>query len=172
MLFRSPELEALAIYLNVPMAHFWGSHSLVQADTPDYETFLGLRQRILGVMFHHARTDAELSAAELAEKTNIPAEAIERFERGQDTISILQLENLAQALGYSLDDFVDDKHGPLARHEQAQKMHRHFAELPPEIQAFVAEPVNRTYLETAMRLSAMDVNRLRRIAEGILDITL
>jgi len=167
-----PELEVLAMYLHVPMAHFWGSHTLGQPESLDFETFLELRQRILGVSFHHARTTAGMSVAELAAKTDIPAEEIERFELGQETISILKLENLAQALDHSLDDFVGDKQGPLARHEQAQKMQRHFAELPPEIQAFIAEPVNRTYLETAMQLSEMDVHRLRRIAEGILDITL
>ncbi len=51
-------------------------------------------------------------------------------------------------------------------------MQQHFDELPPEVQAFVVEPVNIGYLETAMRLSKLDVHRLRRIAEGLLDITL
>lgn len=167
-----PELEVLAIYLDVPMAHFWGSRTLDRSDTPDYEAILTLRQRILGVLLRRARTAAGMSVAELAEKTDIPAGQIQRFELGQDTIPILKLEKLALALNQTLDYFVDENRGPLARHEQAQKMQRHFAELPPDIQAFVAEPVNRTYLETAMRLSEMDVHRLRRIAEGILDITL
>ena len=39
------------------------------------------------------------------------------------------------------------------------------------MRAFIAEPINRNYIETAMRLSEMDVDRLRLIAESILDIT-
>jgi hypothetical protein len=37
---------------------------------------------------------------------------------------------------------------------------------------FIADSRNFAYLETAMRLSEMDADRLRNIAEGILEITL
>jgi hypothetical protein len=36
---------------------------------------------------------------------------------------------------------------------------------------FVAEPINGAYLETAMHLSEMDAQRLRTIAESLLEIT-
>ena len=70
-----------------------------------------------------------------------------------------------------VDYFADDKFGPLARHEANLLMQKRFDELPPDVKAFVAEPINLSYLETAMRLSALDVDQLRNIAEGILDIT-
>jgi hypothetical protein len=37
---------------------------------------------------------------------------------------------------------------------------------------FILRPINRSYLELAMELSDMEVDKLRTIAESILDITL
>ena len=45
-------------------------------------------------------------------------------------------------------------------------------ELPAELQAFVSQPVNRPYLELAIKLSSMSSDKLRSVAEGLLDITL
>ena len=47
-----------------------------------------------------------------------------------------------------------------------------FLDLPKELQAFVCQPVNRPYLELAMKLSSMSTDKLRSVAEGLLDITL
>jgi hypothetical protein len=46
-----------------------------------------------------------------------------------------------------------------------------FLELPPEIQQFVCKPVNRPYLELAMRLSELNAEKLRAVAEVLLEIT-
>ena len=51
-------------------------------------------------------------------------------------------------------------------------MEQHLKELPPDVREFVAQPVNVNYIQTAMRLSEMDADRLRTIAESLLDITL
>ena len=40
------------------------------------------------------------------------------------------------------------------------------------MQQFVSKPVNQPYLELAQRLSEMSVERLRSVAEGLLEITL
>ena len=40
------------------------------------------------------------------------------------------------------------------------------------MQAFLCQVVNRPYLELAMKLSEMSKERLRSVAEGLLDITL
>ena len=41
-----------------------------------------------------------------------------------------------------------------------------------ELQGFVCKPINRPYLELAVRLSEMSVEKLRGVAEGLLEITL
>jgi hypothetical protein len=53
-----------------------------------------------------------------------------------------------------------------------QESIQRFLELPPDMQNFIAQPINRPYLELAQRLSEMEVNKLRGIAEGLLEITL
>jgi hypothetical protein len=47
-----------------------------------------------------------------------------------------------------------------------------FMNLPKDLQDFVCQPVNRPYLELAMKLSSMPRDKLRSVAEGLLDITL
>ena len=46
-----------------------------------------------------------------------------------------------------------------------------FLELPPEIQLFASKPVNLPYLELAMRLSELNAEKLRAVAEVLLEIT-
>ena len=47
-----------------------------------------------------------------------------------------------------------------------------FSKLPLDMQQFVSKPANLPYLELAQRLSEMSVERLRAVAEGLLEITL
>jgi hypothetical protein len=49
---------------------------------------------------------------------------------------------------------------------------QHFLEMPVELRQFVVMPVNRPYLELAMKLSNMSRDKLRSVAEDLLDITL
>jgi hypothetical protein len=44
--------------------------------------------------------------------------------------------------------------------------------MPVDLQTFVSKPINRPYLELAQRLSEMSVDKLRSVAEGLLEITL
>jgi hypothetical protein len=49
---------------------------------------------------------------------------------------------------------------------------KQFLEMPVELREFVAMPVNRPYLQLAMKLSNMSRDKLRSVAEDLLDITL
>jgi transcriptional regulator with XRE-family HTH domain len=166
-----PELEALAMYLEVPMAHFWGSQTLENSRPASYEEMLALRNKIVGALLRQARLEAGRSAEELAEEIGTDVERIHAYEMGAEKVPFLELEKLGQYLGVTIDYFLDDKRGPLGRHEAAQEMQKRFNELPRDVQEFVVKPINISYLETAMRLSEMDVDKLRNIAAGILDIT-
>lgn len=167
-----PELEALAIYLQVPMGYFWGSRELDAGPQPDFQAFLALRHRMVGAQLRQARIAADMSVEQLAEKSTLSAEEIRQYEAAPEGISLFALERVCRALSLSLDDLVYDTRGPLARHEQQQKYRHGFDELPPQVKDFVTQPANLVYLETALRLSEMDSARLRQIAEGILEITL
>lgn len=166
-----PELEVLAIYLGVPMAHFWGTQTLDETPQPDYDEVLALRHRIVGGLLKQARLDAGRNQEEVAEQVGVDGDTIDAYEKGQEEIPFVHLEEMAHYLGVSIGYFLDDERGPLGRHEAQHEMNRHFQALPPEIKSFVSRPVNIGYLQTAMRLSEMDAEKLRTIAAGILEIT-
>lgn len=167
-----PQLETLAMYLGVPMSHFWGSIEVQEEEhEPDFEMYRSLRQRIIGVYLFQARIEAGRSLRDLAADLELPEETISAYEAGQEPIPYFELEQLSLNLGIPLTYFTEETHGPLVYHESKMHIQQRFDQLPPDVKAFVVEPINLSYVETAMRLSELDVDKLRSIAEGILDIT-
>jgi len=171
-LLSLPDLEALAIFLDVPMGYFWGSESLGQELEVDYDNFMALRHRIIGALLSQLRLRERRSEQELADELGVDLERIRSYETGETPIPYLHLEQLSRALNASIHHFLDDQRGPLRRHEAEQRLQKQFNQLSPEMQAFLCNPVNVSYLTTAKRLSEMDVAKLRQVAENILEITL
>lgn len=170
-----PELELLALYLKVPMDHFWGQ-SVKSDETTDAtriprEPLFRLRQRVIGAQLRQARQDSGLTQEDLAGQVGVTPELIDQFELGVSAIRLPLLEALANSLNRSVKDFLD-QHGPLGKQAAERRMMEEFQKLPPDLQAFVSKPINRPYLELAQRLSEMSVDKLRAVAEGLLEITL
>jgi transcriptional regulator with XRE-family HTH domain len=169
-----PQLELLALFLNVPIEHFWGRRAISQAGAvegfQEKERMLLLRNRVIGTNLRLARNNVGLTAADLAEKTGIPEAQIRRYELGEIAAPVPELEALSAALDMPVERFYDE-HGPIGRWRAQQGSTQKFLELPPEIQQFVCKPVNRPYLELAMRLSDMSAEKLRAVAEVLLEIT-
>ncbi len=169
-----PELEAMAYYLNIPLDHFWGSKSL--SEDPEYMTpthldkVIALRTRMVGALLRQSRMQAYLSPENLSEKLDISPAELEKLELGQTPIGLPLLEVICSVLDIPLQNFQDKK-SVVGVWSQEQKMTTQFLELPPELQAFVCKPINRPYLELALRLSEVSVDKLRMIAEGLLEIT-
>ncbi len=169
-----PEIEALAYFLNVPLAHFWNGarlSSYQQSRLEKLDRAMALRQRLIGALIRKFRQEAGLSSDALAEQVDVPAETLERYELGETPVPLPLLELIAEACNHSVRDFYDRK-GPFGVWMSQQESIQRFLELPPALQNFVAQPINRPYLELAQRLSEMEVNKLRAIAEGLLEITL
>lgn len=170
-----PQLEVLAYYFNVPIKHFWGSQTIaatrkereIRERIPEV---LMLRQKMIGLRVRQAREQAGLSEAEVAEKSGLSAGQITVVERGMLELPITMLERVVRAVNLSLDDLVEE-HGTVGNWLQAQEQFDKFLELPSEVREFIVRPINRSYLELAIRLSDMQVNQLRQIAESILEIT-
>ena len=170
-----PEIELLAFYLKVPLEHFWGSQMLSQDDGKDGkfkpQVLLALRQKMVGVLIRKARLESQSSVDQLSELTGIPAEKIIAYELGELPVPVPELDSIASALGYQLR-FFQDQHGPVGSWFVMQRALHAFQELSPDLQTFVCKPVNRPYIELAQRLSEMSVEKLRAVAEGLLEITL
>lgn len=166
-----PDLEVLAMYLGVPLDHFWGDKTLGAPHRINYDDILIERQRAVGQALTAAREAVERSAADAAKELEVDVETIEAYEAGTTAVPLFHLEKLGRYYGHSLQHFIDHEYPPFRTHEDVQRIKTRFDALDPEMKAFVVEPINESYLDIALRLSRMDVNALRSVAENILNIT-
>ncbi len=169
-----PQIELLALYLNVPLEQFWGKRSLSETAEPEAlqekDRLVLLRNRVIGTNLRLARNNANYSYYEIFEKTGISEDQMKRYETGELPIPLSELELLANVLEIPIEQFYD-KHGPIGKWRNQQGTYLKFLDLPPEVQQFVSKPVNRPYLELAMRLSDLSAEKLRAVAEVLLEIT-
>ena len=166
-----PDLEALALYFKVPMGYFWGSDHLPKEKPIDYASLNSLRHRVIGVLLRQLRIKERLTQANLAEQVDLDTETLAAYETGEQPIPYLHLEKMCKVLAVSITHFVESKHGPLRQHESRMQLLRQFELYPTEMQEFISNPTNSSYLETAKTLSEMDVAKLRELAESLIDIT-
>lgn len=170
-----PELETLVYYLDLPIDHFWGSKSLADAPSRieeiDLPLLTNLRHRMIGAFLRQERLNASISMKAVAEQVGITSARLKSYELGERPIPLPELEAILSVLGGRIETFFDQG-GPIGQWMAQQKAISQFLELPPELQTFVCQPVNRPYLDLARKLSAMSAEKLRSVAEDLLDITL
>mgnify|MGYP005814285285 CR=1 FL=1 len=169
-----PEIEVLAYFLEAPLDHFWGNHSLSEEKSNhhaiDAARLIPLRQRMVGALLRRIRSMANVTTQELAQKSGIPEDQIVAYELADKPIPLPELELLINHLGGNLDEFID-QNGVVGAWMEERKAIDDFLELPTDLREFVSKPINRPYVELALRLSELSIERLRAIAEGILEIT-
>jgi len=169
-----PELETLVFYLKLPIGQFWGretrSDSLL-LEPLDTSRLIALRQRMIGALLRQERNNVNMSIRHLSTETGISQSALKAYELGERAIPVPELEGILSVMGSRIEIFFD-QNGPVGQWMISQKAIQKFLELPEEMQNFVCQPVNRPYLELAMKLSDMSREKLRSVAEGLLDITL
>lgn len=170
-----PQIEMLAFFLGIPMEYFLENALLQQEPRPpeklDPKMVIGLRQRVIGALMRKTRLERDLTLDQMSERTGIPVTRLEQYEFGQQGVPLPELDVIAEQLGWTARSF-QDRNGPMGTWFVEQRSLHDFKELSPELKVFVSKPVNRPYLELAQRLSEMDVQKLRLVAEGLLEITL
>lgn len=169
-----PQLELLAYYLDVPVSHFWGTSTREQSaydiDRVQNE-YLALRNRMVGVLLRQAREGEGLTTQELAEASGIPASRIDRYELGETAAPMHELTVLANTMRRNLSYFQESS-SQLGELLALRETWKHFADLPDDLRQFAANPINVGFLEIAFMLSQMPTDRLRRIGESVLNITM
>jgi len=169
-----PELETLVYYLDLPLDHFWGKEVKSEGISPhqnlDLPKLLTVRQRKIGALLRQERMNASISIRNLAHETGISSSRINAYELGERPIPLPELEVLVRTLGGRIESFFD-RNGPIGQWMISEEAVQHFLEMPVELREFVAMPVNRPYLELALKLSNMSRDKLRSVAEDLLDIT-
>lgn len=170
-----PELETLVYYLDLPIDHFWSkeikSNAPLPIETLDLPKLLAVRQRKIGALLRQERMNASISIRSLANETGISGARIKAYELGERPIPLPELEVLVSALSGRVETFFD-RSGPIGQWMMNEEAIQNFLDLPEELRQFVSVPVNRPYLELAVKLSAMSRDKLRSVAEDLLDITL
>jgi transcriptional regulator with XRE-family HTH domain len=170
-----PEVEALAYYFQMPIQRFWSKEAISDdqplTDSINLETLIPLRQRIIGALLRQKRMEASLSLHSLAEETGISQSKLNAYELGQKPIPLPELESCLAVLGGRIENLFD-QNGPIGLWMSQQQAIHEFLKLPRDLQAFVCLPVNRPYLDLARNMSDISTEKMRSIAEGLLEITL
>lgn len=168
-----PEIELLAHELGVPISHFWATETMTgntqSPELPQAE-YVALRNRVVGATLRKARTDADLTPEQLAEKTGLTPDQIIEYEMGQAPIPLTELTSLAAATNVSLRHFLESSNR-VGRWLANQENFKSFSEMPDEMRAFLSNPVNASFIELAMWFSDLGVDDLRGIAESILHLS-
>lgn len=169
-----PQVEALAFYLDIPLDHFWSSDAL-SSQTPaepieQSRQYVELRHKIIGARLRMARSHLNLTLTELAQETSIPEEQIRQYEMGETPAPVPALEILTNRLQIRLEELFDQR-GPIGQWRAEKLAVQEFLALSPDLKEFIVKPVNLPYLQLAMRLSDLSVEKLRAVAEGLLEIT-
>jgi transcriptional regulator with XRE-family HTH domain len=170
-----PELETLVYYLKLPISQFWGNETRSDVSNPvetlDMTRLIALRQRMIGALLRQERNNVNMSLRHLSTETGISQARLKAYELGERSIPVPELENILTIMGSRIDTFFDQS-GPVGQWMTSQRAMQKFLDLSDEMQNFVCQAVNRPYLELAMKLSSMSREKLRSVAEGLLDITL
>jgi transcriptional regulator with XRE-family HTH domain len=143
-----PQLEVLAHLYRVPIAYFWDENALDENGerTLAVDEVVGLRRRILGARIFN-------------------------YEFGRADIPLIELEQLARILevpmSYFFDKGIKSNGDQVPDYDELSRL----AELPEDVRRFMLHPGNLLYVRIAMQLNTLSANTLRRLGEGLLDIT-
>jgi len=169
-----PELEILAYTLEIPLEHFWENTVLnndgseKQVDPEEIKQF---RQKVIGALIRKERIGALLSTEQLAEMAGVEVTTLEAYENGDQAVSLPELESIAQLLNSSIAAY-EDQESQVGGWFVEQRSMQEYLNLPKMLQEFVGKPLNRPYLELAVKISELKAEKLRALAEGLLEITL
>ncbi len=82
-----------------------------------------------------------------------------------------ELTVLANAVKKNVNYFLESS-SHIGEWLETREEWKHFTDLPDDMRRFAANPLNLGFIEIAMMLSQMPTDRLRRIGESMLDITM
>jgi transcriptional regulator with XRE-family HTH domain len=168
-----PQLELLAFYLDVPVSHFWGLETLeANRRTPvdAQEEYLNLRNRMIGALLRAAREESNLTLDAVAETTHLSAEYLQAYEFGELPIPMHELSVIAGAVNKNVNYFLESS-SQIGELLATRENWKHFNDLPDDLRAFAANPLNIGFIEIALAFSEMPSEKLKRIAVSMLDIT-
>ena len=167
-----PELELLAFTYDFSLRYFFSPEKFSKRTKPNVNPslLLSLRHRQIAAALVKQREAAGLSLRELADSVGITLPRLKAYEKGSKPIPLPELEMICGRLGLPTEAFIDQQ-PPIGDWDSAKRAYEFVSDLPIELKQFIATPANLPYLQMAMRLSKVPVDRLRTVGEGLVDIT-
>ncbi len=169
-----PQLELLAYYLDVPVSHFWGMDTL-QAATDEkvsaQEEYMALRNRMIGALLRLAREDMGMTLEQIADESGLPADLINAYELGEYPLPMHELTVLSNAVKKNIPYFLESR-SHLGEWLALREEWQHFTKLPDDIRKFAANPTNVGFIEIAIMFSTMPADKLRKVGESVLNISM
>jgi transcriptional regulator with XRE-family HTH domain len=169
-----PELETFAYGVNIPLSHFLGNIALTSQSARNDDNKLNLirslRQKLIGARILQERSRLGISSADISTLLGITEDELADLEAGILPLPLPQLQVIAEMMDVDLATLFDQQ-GLIGQWRKQQERNEAFDKLPSGIQEFVSKAGNLPYLELAIKLSDMETEKLRRIAESILEIT-
>ncbi len=162
-----PVLEALAVYLDVPINHFW-ENTILSSSHPEKihekeKNRRELRDRIIATHLRKERKSADISLRQIAKEVSLPADLIKQYEMAEIPIPIPELELIASVLHIPRETFIDDI-GQVKEWRQTKDQQIKFMNLDPDTRTFITDPINKPFLDMAMQLSELPQNQFDEIS--------
>lgn len=169
-----PQLELLAYYLDVPVSHFWGmqTSTINRAESDHIQPeYISLRNRMIGALLRQARDEVKLTLDQVSEQTHIDVNTLTAYELGDYPAPMPILLTLSDIYRKTLSYFLETS-GQIGELLALREAWKHFMQLPEDVRAFAANPLNIGFIHIAVLLSQMPADRLRQVGASILDITM
>ncbi len=167
-----PELEVLALDFGVPLERFWSAQPEDLQPKADFDpkTMILLRQKMIGAQLRAHRQADNRTLVDIGKATDISPSRISAYERGERPLPLPELQELAEALGRPLEDYLDEE-GPVGEWQAEQKVSEKLSQLPDDLVDFLMQPESETYLRLARDLGKLGSERLRSVAQALLELT-
>ena len=162
-----PELESMAYFLGVLPEDLLNDQTIEfdkqNVNTEQLQQFTQLRHRILSATLQLMRSQKNLSLKEVSSLSGVSTARIKRYEMTSTPIPLNDLSAICKALETTLPS-VFDKSGFLAERQKKMEWERSICQLPVELQDFLTDPENLSFLHLAVRLKETGIENLESLA--------
>lgn len=160
-----PQLELLGQFLNGRQS---GAGDSLTADRAAQDEYMLLRQRLIGALLRAARESSGRAIEALSESAGLDVGALQRFEFGEEKMTVSELTALAQALQLDMSYFATPRLMPApSRADDSGKMP---AETGGDWRQFAAQSDNLPFIRLAMAFQGIGRDDLHRIADALVAI--
>lgn len=167
-----PELEVLSFVFDRPIQLFFESDlSSDSGISPEkIKMVVELRTKIIATKMMVLRNEKEMSINDVSSNTGILVSDLQDYETCEKKIPYVEFDALCKLYGLKTLDFVSQDN-LIGQINSEKEEFNNYLKLPEDLRSFVSKPINQLYLELAKKLSDTDVEKLRSLAENLLEIT-